>query len=87
MLLKGSHLDIIKQILTEIKKGMKSYKPTSNSESDMEDFQSVAKILVYADQQDWFDSFITHRESRANRRYDLILVQTGLSYASRKHLS
>jgi len=80
-------MDIVKQILTEIMEGKKSFKPASDSQSDMEDFQSVAKIMIYADQQGWLNSFKVHREIRtANNWYDLILVQNGLSYEGKQYL-
>lgn len=74
-------MDVIKQLLTEIKEGKSSFQPASNSKADMADFQSVAKILIYADQEDWLNSIEVHRESRTkNNWYDLIIVQGGLSY-------
>lgn len=74
-------MNIVRSILTEIRDGKKSFGPNSPSQADMEDFQSVAKFLIHADRQGWFDSFKEHREARtANGWYDKILVLNGLSY-------
>jgi hypothetical protein len=81
-------MDIIKHLLTEIGEGKKSFKPASDSKSDMDDFQSVAKVLIYADQQGWLNSCEIHRESMtANNWYDLIFVQNGLSYEGEQYLN
>jgi hypothetical protein len=80
-------MNIVRQILLEIREGKKSFRPVSNSHSDMEDFQSVAKVLIHADQQGWLNSCIVHRESRtANDQYDLILVEKGISYEGEQYL-
>ena len=80
-------MDIIKHLLTEIREGRKSFEPSSNSKSDMDDFQSVAKVLIYADQKGWLNSCEIHRESMtANSWYDLIFVQNGLSYEGEEYL-
>ena len=80
-------MGIVKQILIEIKEGKKSFKSASSSESDMEDFQSVAKILFHADKQGWLDSFKAHLDRRTtNQWYDLILVQKGLSHEGEQYL-
>ncbi len=77
----------IKQILTEIKNGKRKFAPASYSESDIETFQSDAKVLEYADQEGWLDSFLPHSSIRTGKSYyDLILVQKGLSYEGELHL-
>ena len=48
---------------------------------DMENFQSAAKLIIYANEEGWLNSIKIHQESRtANNWYDLVLVQNGLSY-------
>lgn len=80
-------MDAIKHLLTEIKKGRKAFKPASDSKEEMEDFQSVAKLLIYADKEGWLNSKKVHQESRtANNWYDLVLVQNGLSHKGEKYL-
>lgn len=80
-------MDIVKQILTEIRKGKNSFAPASDSLFDIKKFQSVAKVLVYADQQGWLDSFLPHpSNSTGTSYYDLILVQNGLSYKGELYL-
>lgn len=80
-------MDVVKQILTEIINGKKKFTPASDSQSDLETFQSVAKVLIYADQQGWLDSFLPHPLNRNGKSYyDLILVQNGLSYEGELYL-
>ena len=75
---RGRNMDFVRHILREIQEGKKSFTPASNTKSDMEDFQSVAKILSHAHKQGWLESFKAHRESRtSNQWYDLIQVQSG----------
>ena len=79
-------MDIIRHILKKISEGKTTFKSASNSQSDMEDFQSVAKVFVHMNKQGWLDSFKEHRESRtANNWYDLIFV-TGLSSEGAQYL-
>ena len=50
-------MDIVKHVLSEIKDGNSKFTPISDSKSDMEDFQAIAKLLIHADQQGWLNSF------------------------------
>ncbi len=80
-------MDAIRQLLTEIKEGKSSFRPYSDSKEHMVDFQSVAKLLIYADQQGWLNSLKVHMGSRtANSWYDLVVVQGGLSYKGEQYL-
>ena len=80
-------MDPIIQILIEINEGRTSFKPVSNSKEDMDDFQSVAKLLQYINEQGYLDSFNIHRENvSGNRWYDLAMT-TGLSYKGEQFLS
>ncbi len=81
-------MDFIRQLLKEIDDGKKTFKPVSVSESDRKDFQSVAKVLVHANQQNWLDSFSFVKENwSGNHWYDLILVNSGLSYEGQLYLN
>lgn len=80
-------MDVIKQILSEIKDGKKVFKPISSSNEDMEAFQSVAKLLVWADKEGLLDNVIFHKESRTSHSwYDHIFVQNGLSQPGEAYL-
>ncbi len=73
-------MDVLKEVLGEVKNGKKSFKPTGSSKEQMEDFQSVAKLLIYANEQKFLGSFLLHKESRSgNMWYDLIQAN-GLSH-------
>ena len=81
-------MDAVKQILTEIKEGKKVFKPASNSKEDMEEFQFVAKLLIWADKEGLLDTIVVHQESRTvNSWYDHIFVENGLSQAGEVHLA
>jgi len=75
-------------ILEEIRSGVTSFEPISNSESDMRDFQPIAKILVHAHKEGLLESCIPHKESQtAHGWYDLVLVRGGLSYKGEMFLT
>lgn len=70
------------EILQAIQSGKRSFRPRSQSESDMVDFQAVAKALVYLDSQDYLDGCRPHKESSTgNRWYDAVEVTNGLTYS------
>lgn len=74
-------------LLQKIKDGEKSFRPTSNSTEDMNEFQSVAKALLFANEEGLLDGFHFHKESHTgNHWYDLIMVKNGLSYKGEIHL-
>jgi hypothetical protein len=74
-------VDDIKTILQEIKSGKKSFQPRSSAESDMVEFQSIAKTLVHANEEGYLDGLRSHREgSTSNGWYDLVVVMNGLSF-------
>lgn len=80
-------MDVIKQILSEIKEGKKVFKPESSSKEDMREFQSVAKLLVWADKEGLLDNAIFHKETRtAYSWYDHILIKNGLSQRGEEYL-
>jgi len=81
-------MDIVKHVLSEIKDGNSKFTPISDSKSDMEDFQAIAKLLIHADQQGWLNSIKVHQESRTkNSWYDLVFVQNGLSSKGEQYLN
>ena len=81
-------MDIIKYVLLEIQDGNSRFTPASDSKSDMEDFQAIAKLLIHVDQQGWLNSMKVHQESRTkNNWYDLVFVQNGLSFKGEQYLN
>ena len=80
-------MDILKNVLLEIKHGNSKFTPTSDSEPDMKDFQSIAKLLIHADQEGLLNSIKIHQESRTkNSWYDFVVVQNGLSFKGEQYL-
>lgn len=78
----------LESVLQEVRSGTSSFAPASNSEEDMRDFQPIAKILVYAQQEGLLEKCIPHKESGTGSDwYDLVVVRGGLSYKGEKLLS
>lgn len=68
------------ELLKVISEGQKSFKPSGSSEPEMKAFQEVARMLIYANEENLIDKLSIHRESHTgNRWYDAALV-TGLSF-------
>ena len=63
-------MDIIRHILKKISEGKTTFKSASNSQSDMEDFQSVAKVFVHMNKQGWLDSFKESSRDKIPRAND-----------------
>lgn len=54
----------------------------------MWDFQPIAKILDYANNEGLLEDFLPHKESQSgNGWYDLVLVNGGLSYEGEMFLT
>ena len=74
-------MDLIEKLLIEISKDKKVFEPASNNKSDIEDFQSVAKALVFAHQEKLIEDILPHKESESgNDWYTIVVIQSGLSY-------
>ena len=74
-------------LLREIKAGKREFAPASNSPADMNDFQSVAKALVFAHTQSFLEKCHAHQTtSNGDIQYDLVLVPGGLSYRGEQYL-
>lgn len=81
-------MSFLEDILKEVNTARSSFKPISPKSDDMEEFQLIAKALIYANDEGYFDSFIPHRESETGYGwYDLIIVSNGLSHKGHKYLS
>lgn len=74
-------MSTLRSVLEEIQTGRTRFSPISNADKDMSDFQPIAKILVYANNQGFLERCVPHQENQiSNNWYDLILVKGGLSY-------
>lgn len=81
-------MDTLREILQEIKKGTAAFEPASSADSDMEDFQAIAKTLVFADNEGLLEECKPHKESMTSHHwYDLVLVNGGLSKKGEKYLA
>jgi hypothetical protein len=80
-------MDPLKQLLQEIKDGNTSFRPSSTSSQDMEDFQTVAKMLRFSEDKGYLDSASFHRENVTGHRYYDMILTTGLSYTGEKALA
>jgi hypothetical protein len=77
---------ILKEILQEINNGKKLFKPQSATDEDFINFQPIAKVLVFANDEGYLDGFQFHKESQTgNRWYDLIMID-GLSHKGESFL-
>ena len=57
-------MDLVETLLREIDQGKKSFKPISTKESNMEDFQSIAKALIHAYEQNLIFKIFTAPRKR-----------------------
>lgn len=81
-------MDILRSILEEVKTGRTRFEPASAKDSDMWDFQPIAKVLIFAHNEGLLESCAPHKESRtANDWYDLALVRGGLTYKGEMFLA
>jgi hypothetical protein len=78
----------LRSLLEEVKAGTISFRPASEKETDMWDFQPIAKLLDYANSEGFLESYLPHKESgTGNRWYDLVLVKGGLSHKGEMFLA
>lgn len=81
-------MDTLRSVLEEIQAGTTVFRPAGTSERDMWDFQPIAKMLEYAQDEGLLANCVAHRESdSAHGWYDLILVRGGLSYKGERFLA
>ncbi len=78
----------LRSLLEEIKSGVLAFKPVSEKEADMWDFQPIAKALEYANSEGFLEGYLPHKESTSgNRWYDMVLVEGGLSHKGEMFLA
>lgn len=75
------------EILQAINNGLTTYKPIGNTEEEMRDFQSVVKLLQYAEREGFVEKLKIHTESRTRHSWhDLVLVQGGLTFEGMEYI-
>ena len=76
------------KLLQAINSGLLTFKPLGNSEKEMTDFQSVVKLLQYAEGKGLITKIKIHTESRTRHEWhDLALVQGGLTIEGMGYLN
>ena len=80
-------MDILKEILKEIQNGQIEFKPVSQSLTDIQDFQSIAKALSFANEEGFLEEYIPHKNTDdENQLYDFIIIPSGLTYKGSQYL-
>jgi hypothetical protein len=81
-------MDTLREVLKEIQSGTTNFRPASNDEKDMLDFQPIAKILAYAHDAGLLDNCVPHKENVTGHHwYDSVLVLGGLSHKGEMFLA
>ncbi len=81
-------MSALESLLKEIKEGATLFRPASSNETDMWDFQPIAKMLEYAFNESYLESFECHKESCSGHGwYDLVIVKGGLSHKGEMFLA
>lgn len=74
-------MNTLVSVLEEIRSGKITFRPKGDRESDMRDFQPIAKLLIYAHQEGMITSCTPHQEKQSSHSwYDCVIVQRGLSH-------
>ena len=80
-------MDILKEVLKEVQNGQIEFKPISQSLTDIQDFQFIAKTLSFANSEGLLEEYIPHKNTDdENNLYDLIIIPRGLSYKGNQYL-
>lgn len=81
-------MNTLRSVLREVKSGTTNFAPASDNKQDMWDFQPIAKILIYAHQNNYVENCISHKESETSHGwYDLVIVRGGLTYEGEMFLA
>jgi hypothetical protein len=74
-------MNALRTVLKEVQSGKTDFRPASTDEKDMEDFQAIAKLLVYAKDEGPLETRLPHKEGEsAHGWYDIVVVRGGLSH-------
>ena len=88
LFMQKEKMDPLHEILQTINNGTTTYKPLGNSEEEMKDFQSVVKLLQYAEKKGFVGKLKIHTESRTRHSWnDLVFVQGGLTYEGLEYIN
>ncbi len=80
-------MDILKNVLEELRSGRKKFTALSQSKEDIKDFQIIAKVLSFANDKGFIDGYLPHKNTETSDfYYDLIMVTNGLSYQGMQYL-
>jgi hypothetical protein len=81
-------MEDLRSILQKIDGGQRSFRPASDSPTDIAAFQDVAKVLAFADSKGFLDGYISRQESyTGNRWYVLAMVKNGLTFPGQQYLA
>jgi len=80
-------MDVLRNVLREVKEGKREFAPASESPADLNDFQPIAKALIYAHTQSFLERCIPAQTSvSGDLQYNVVLVPGGLSYRGEQFL-
>lgn len=80
-------MDILKNVLEEVKNGRDEFAPRDKTKQSIADFQIIAKALAFANEEKLLDKYLAHKNTETcDIYYDLILVPTGLNYHGELYL-
>ncbi len=73
-------MDVLREVLTQVREGKTSFQPTGPSEDEIRAFQPIAKALVYADKRDYLRCRALREHRTSNSFYINVYVVSGLTY-------
>lgn len=74
-------MNALRSVLEEVRSGTTTFRPVSMDQKNMEEFQPIAKLLVYAMEEGLLENCVPHKESGTSHSwYDLVMVLGGLSH-------
>ncbi len=80
-------MNVFQEILQEIQEGRTTFNPISQSLTEMKNFQPIAKVLLFANEEGLLEGYFSHKESEtAYSFYDFVLVKGGLSHHGKLYL-
>lgn len=77
----------LRALLEAIRSGKREFRPTAEP-VDIEAFQGIAKVFVFAAEQGYLDKPVWHQESQSGHSwYDLVVATNGLSFKGEQFLA
>lgn len=82
-------MELLKSVLREISEGKRDYAPIGESSREVEDFQPVAKCLVYANENNLIQGMVAQQSMRRvdYGSYTRILLKGGLTLEGDRYLA